>query len=133
MIIEATDIDYLRTSTIGITKSKSSSSATSAPSIIDIIDDDIDSIMQPNQHLEPSLLPAKDIHINASVAHNIDKLSNSDVNDQKVVELDDDINIQNETNDFEETQPNKKRKSTGVKLNEKGKKAEKNKKIIVIK
>ncbi|KAF0409672.1 hypothetical protein F8M41_008341 [Gigaspora margarita] len=44
IIIEATDIDYLRTSTINIAASESSYSKVSdTPSIIDIIDDDIDS------------------------------------------------------------------------------------------
>ncbi|CAG8668434.1 2436_t:CDS:1, partial [Racocetra fulgida] len=47
MMIEATDIDYLRTSTINIGGSESSHSTMSnAPSIIDIIDDDIDSTVK---------------------------------------------------------------------------------------
>ncbi|KAF0354358.1 hypothetical protein F8M41_015069 [Gigaspora margarita] len=75
MMIEATDIDYLRTSTI--------------------------------------------------VTHNIEQQPNSDVHDQEVVELDDDMNLQDKADDFEEIQPNKKRKSTSAKPNEKGKKAEK--------
>ncbi|RIB29745.1 hypothetical protein C2G38_2055982 [Gigaspora rosea] len=42
MIIEATDIDYLKTSTIKVNLSESSSLATqNAPSIIDLIDDDL--------------------------------------------------------------------------------------------
>ncbi|KAF0333186.1 hypothetical protein F8M41_016865 [Gigaspora margarita] len=85
MIIEATTIDYLRTSTIAT---------------------------------------AKDINVNTSVTHNIEQLPNSDVCDQEVVELDDDINLQDEADDFKEIQPNKK-KSTSAKPNKKGKKAEK--------
>ncbi|CAG8724990.1 11370_t:CDS:1, partial [Ambispora leptoticha] len=46
MMIEATDIDYLKTSTISINQSESLSSIlASASSIIDIIDDDIESIV----------------------------------------------------------------------------------------
>ncbi|RIB10568.1 hypothetical protein C2G38_2105722, partial [Gigaspora rosea] len=42
LIIEATDIDYLKTSTINVNLSESSSLATpNAPSIIDLIDDDL--------------------------------------------------------------------------------------------
>lgn len=125
MMIEATDIDYLRNSNISITTPESSLSTTDTPSIIDIIDDDVDSIMQPKQPLESSLPPAKDININTSVTHDIDQLPDSDIHDQEVVGLDDDINLQDEADDFEEIQPNKKRKSTSAKLNEKGKKAEK--------
>ncbi|RIB19755.1 hypothetical protein C2G38_2035809 [Gigaspora rosea] len=44
IMIEATDIDYLKTSTIGISGTESSRSTTNIPSIIDIIDDDIDSV-----------------------------------------------------------------------------------------
>ncbi|CAG8689587.1 16995_t:CDS:2, partial [Racocetra fulgida] len=45
MMIEATDIDYLKTSTISINQSESLSSITAnGSSIIDIIDDDIESI-----------------------------------------------------------------------------------------
>ncbi|RIB11987.1 hypothetical protein C2G38_2102189 [Gigaspora rosea] len=50
IMIEATDIDYLKTSTIGISASERSYSTTAdAPSIIDIIDDDIDSTATQNQ------------------------------------------------------------------------------------
>ncbi|CAG8436431.1 85_t:CDS:2 [Scutellospora calospora] len=45
IMIEATDIDSLKTSTINITRTESSQSATEgAPSIIDIIDNNLDSI-----------------------------------------------------------------------------------------
>ncbi|KAF0483869.1 hypothetical protein F8M41_023196 [Gigaspora margarita] len=124
-MIEATDINYLRNSTISITTPESSSSTTDTPSIIDIIDDDIDLIMQPKQPLESSLPPAKNINGNTSATHDIDQLSDGDINDQEVVGLDDDINLQDKDDDFEEIQSNKKRKSTSTKLNEKGKKAEK--------
>ncbi|KAF0433287.1 hypothetical protein F8M41_005098 [Gigaspora margarita] len=49
-MIEATDIDYLKTSTISISASESSYSTTAdAPSIIDIINNDIDSAVTQNQ------------------------------------------------------------------------------------
>jgi hypothetical protein len=127
MMIEATDIDYLRTSIINVTTSESSSSSTTnMPSIIGIIDDDIDSIIvQPKQILELSLTPAKDININRSDTQDIDQLLDSNIHDQKVVDLEDNIDLQDETDDLEEVQPKKRRKSTGVKLIEKGKKVEK--------
>ncbi|CAG8483905.1 28576_t:CDS:1 [Gigaspora margarita] len=109
MMIEATDIDYLRTSTIGITTPESSSLTANTLSIIDIIDDDVNSIMQPKQQLESSLPSAKDINVNTSVTHDIEQLPNSDVHDQEVVELDDDMNLQDEADDFEEIQSNKKK------------------------
>ncbi|KAF0459158.1 hypothetical protein F8M41_000803 [Gigaspora margarita] len=53
-MIEATDIDYLKTSTISISGTESSRSTTNIPSIIDIIDDDIDSVstQQPQRQHE---------------------------------------------------------------------------------
>ncbi|CAG8843193.1 11601_t:CDS:2, partial [Gigaspora margarita] len=127
MMIKATDINYLKNSTISITTPESSSSIANTLSIIDIINDDVDSIMQPKQWLKSSLLLAKYINVNTSVTYNIDQLPDSDVHNQEVVGLDDDINLQDEADDFEEIQPNKKRKSTSAKLNKKGKKVEKNK------
>ncbi|CAG8851420.1 38077_t:CDS:2, partial [Gigaspora margarita] len=54
IMIEATDIDYLKTSTISISGTESSRSTTNTLSIIDIIDDDIDSvsIQQPQRQHE---------------------------------------------------------------------------------
>ncbi|CAG8838420.1 26962_t:CDS:1, partial [Gigaspora margarita] len=74
----------------------------------------VDSIMQPKQQLESSLSLAKDINVNTSVTHDIDQLPDSNVHNQEVVELDDDINLQDEADDFKEIQPNKKRKSTSA-------------------
>ncbi|KAF0432141.1 hypothetical protein F8M41_005329 [Gigaspora margarita] len=81
--------------------------------------------MQPKKRLESSLLLAKDININTSVAHNIDQLPDSNVHDQNAVELDDDIILQEKTNDFEEIQSNKRKNSNSVKLNKKEKQAKK--------
>ncbi|CAG8512972.1 22063_t:CDS:2 [Dentiscutata erythropus] len=115
IMIEATNIDYLRTSTISITASEITSSITNKPLIIDIIDDDIESIiMQPKQLAKSSLPPSKNINVNTLNTHYIDWLPNGDVQDQKVVELDDDIDLQDETDDLQEIQPRKRRKSTGT-------------------
>ncbi|CAG8776021.1 2940_t:CDS:2, partial [Dentiscutata erythropus] len=66
IMIEATDVDYLKTSTINITRTESSQSATEgAPSIIDIIDNDLDSIATQQHNSFKSSTNANDI-INAN-------------------------------------------------------------------
>ncbi|CAG8753936.1 25605_t:CDS:1, partial [Dentiscutata erythropus] len=100
MMIEATDIDYLRTSSINITTSKSSSlTASNKPSIIDIIDDDIDStVIQPKQRVESS-----------SSSQDINQPFDTNIHNQKTAELDEDANSQDDIEDLdEEAQPKKK-------------------------
>ncbi|CAG8551009.1 5146_t:CDS:2 [Dentiscutata erythropus] len=90
MMIEATDIDYLRTSSNNITTSESSSlTASDKPSIIDIIDDDIDSpVIQPKQHVESS-----------SSSQCTNQPFNTDIHDQRTAELEDNKNSQDDIED----------------------------------
>ncbi|CAG8662913.1 22091_t:CDS:2, partial [Cetraspora pellucida] len=91
--ISATDIDYLRTSSINIITSKSSSlMAFDKPSIIDIIDDDIDStVIQPKQHVEFS-----------SSSQDINQPFDTNIHNQKTAELDKDANSQDDIEDLDE-------------------------------
>ncbi|CAG8785281.1 44238_t:CDS:2, partial [Gigaspora margarita] len=68
IMIEATDIDYLRTSTINIAASESSYSKVSdTPSIIDIIDDDIDSTITKTPQNQYGLVEKLENSTNADV------------------------------------------------------------------
>ncbi|KAF0497511.1 hypothetical protein F8M41_020689 [Gigaspora margarita] len=67
-MIEATDIDYLRTSTINIAASESSHSKVSdTPSIINIIDDDIDSTITKTPQNQYGLVEKLENSTNANV------------------------------------------------------------------
>ncbi|CAG8773016.1 30773_t:CDS:2, partial [Racocetra persica] len=55
----------------------------------------------------------KDNNANNSDNQDIDRQPDDDIPDQKVVDLEDDIDLQSETDDLEEVQPKKRRKSTG--------------------
>ncbi|CAG8613917.1 21369_t:CDS:1 [Racocetra persica] len=119
MMIEATNVDYLKTSTISITASKTSSlTIANTLSIIDLIDDDIDlTTTRLKQQLEPFLTSAKNIDAYDSGTQVIGQLSDDDVYDQKTVELEEDMNSQDEIEELdEEVQPKKRRKSAkGIK------------------
>ncbi|CAG8499631.1 4273_t:CDS:1 [Dentiscutata heterogama] len=114
MIIEATDIDYLKTLSINIITSESFSLMVSdKPSIIDIIDDNIDlTVTQPKQRVKSS-----------SSSQDINQPFDTNIHNQKTAELDEDANLQDDIEDLdEEAQPKKKRKFARGKLNEKSKK-----------
>ncbi|CAG8793437.1 23898_t:CDS:2, partial [Racocetra persica] len=102
-----TDIDYLKTLAINIITSKSSSlTKANTPSIIDLIDDDIDStVTQPKQQLKPSLTPVKNINANES----------------NIEVIEDDKNLQDDVDELdEEVQPKKRVKSAKGNQKKKG-------------
>ncbi|CAG8829199.1 40047_t:CDS:1, partial [Gigaspora margarita] len=146
MIIEATDIDSLKTPTVNISRIESSSSTiANTLSIIDIIDDDIDSTtMQPADKqfgLFETLAKSVNTDIEIGPSHNknkyhttvesdiesVEKFDNKE-NDENPTNSTDSKNSQNTEEQEDELQTKKRKSNTGQKTKEKEKRL---KKIII--